>query len=642
MDELHIKDYPFVKEYADVFPDELPGLPPHREVEFTIELVTGAEPISKAPYLMAPIELQELNEQLQELLDRGCIRPNVSPWGASVLFVKKKDGSMRLCVDYMELNKVTIRNRYPLPRIDDLFDQLQGAKYFSKIDLRSGYHQLRVREEDIPKTAFHTRYSHYEFLEVAFLGYIISGRGIKLDLAKVEAITNWPRPSNVTEVRSFLGLAGYSKHFVEGFSSIAFSLTQLMRMGIKFEWNDDRKANIVADALIRKNLGSVVSLITQPHLISDLERLGVELYVRGSGGLEAQKNDAGLDVIRSEVESGKQKHFCVDDEGVIWLGSKLCIPADPIIREKILKEALFIQVPPRYFVTHLSRFFRKNDVIWVVVDRLTKSAHFLPIRETTHVHELAEIFQRDIVRLYGVPVLIVSDWNTRFTSHVGRGSNKLGERGLTLGPKLVRITNEKVEKVKESLKEARSHQKSYADQHRKFGGFEPGDHVFLKVSPCNGVKCFGMKGKLGLRYVGPFDVMEKVGEIAGQEFSGSFSDFVSVLVAIFKLRKEIRYKLLILLEPSEFFKRKLILAESESEDEDNATLSSKFKKLNPHSTQSSVVLSTNEGTIIDDVVQTKLTPRPRIKKKLVKTYHDQQQLKIKYELADETTTDARP
>ena len=117
---------------------------------------------------MAPLELQELKEQLQELLERGVIRLSVSPWGAPVLFVKKKDGSMRLCIDYRELNRVTIRNRYPLPRIDDLFDQLQGAKYFSKIDLRSGYHQLRVRDEDIAKTAFRTRYDHYEFLVMPF------------------------------------------------------------------------------------------------------------------------------------------------------------------------------------------------------------------------------------------------------------------------------------------------------------------------------------------------------------------------------------------------------------------------------------------------------------------------------------------
>nr|GFC69018.1 hypothetical protein [Tanacetum cinerariifolium] len=134
---LSIHDQPIVSEFPNVFPDELPGIPPVREVEFNIELIPGAEPISKAPYHMAPVELKELKDQLQELLERGFIFPSVSPWGAPVLFVKKKDGSMRLCIDYRELHKITIQNRYPLPRIDDLFDQLQGAMHFSKIDLRS-------------------------------------------------------------------------------------------------------------------------------------------------------------------------------------------------------------------------------------------------------------------------------------------------------------------------------------------------------------------------------------------------------------------------------------------------------------------------------------------------------------------------
>nr|GFB03359.1 putative reverse transcriptase domain-containing protein [Tanacetum cinerariifolium] len=163
-----IHDQPIVLEFPDVFPDKLPRIPPVREVEFNIELIPEAEPISKAPYRMALVELKELKDQLQKLLERGFIHPSVSPWGAPVLFVKKKDGSMRLCIDYHELNKITIRNRYPLPRIDDLFDQLQGAMHFSKIDLRSGYHQLRVKEQDISKTAFRIRYGHYEFLVMPF------------------------------------------------------------------------------------------------------------------------------------------------------------------------------------------------------------------------------------------------------------------------------------------------------------------------------------------------------------------------------------------------------------------------------------------------------------------------------------------
>ncbi|GJR40775.1 putative reverse transcriptase domain-containing protein [Tanacetum coccineum] len=149
------------------FPANLPGLPPVRQVEFQINLIPGAAPVARAPYRLAPSEIQELSNQLQELTDRGFIRPSTSPWGAPVLF-KKKDGSFRMCIGYRELNKLTVKNRYPLPRIDDLFDQLQGSSVYSKIDLRSGYHQLRVRNEDIPKTAFRTRYGHYKFQVMPF------------------------------------------------------------------------------------------------------------------------------------------------------------------------------------------------------------------------------------------------------------------------------------------------------------------------------------------------------------------------------------------------------------------------------------------------------------------------------------------
>ncbi|GJT83691.1 putative reverse transcriptase domain-containing protein [Tanacetum coccineum] len=151
-----------------LFPKDLSGLPLTRQVEFQIDLVPGAAPVARAPYRLAPSEMKELSEQLKELSDKGFIRPSSSPWGAPVLFVKKKDGSFRMCIDYRELNKLTVKNRYPLPRIDDLFDQLQGSSVYSKIDLRSGYHQLRVREEDILKTAFRTRYGHYEFQVMPF------------------------------------------------------------------------------------------------------------------------------------------------------------------------------------------------------------------------------------------------------------------------------------------------------------------------------------------------------------------------------------------------------------------------------------------------------------------------------------------
>jgi NAD-dependent dihydropyrimidine dehydrogenase PreA subunit len=168
MMELPLKKILVVCEYADVFPDELPGMPPDRDIEFTIELQLGTTPVSKRPYRMPPAELAELKKQLQELLDKGFIRPSTSPKGCPALFVKKKDESLRLCIDYCPLNAVTIKNKYPLHCIDVLFDQLVGAKMFSKIDLRSGYHQIKIRASDNPKTTFSTRYGLYEFLVMSF------------------------------------------------------------------------------------------------------------------------------------------------------------------------------------------------------------------------------------------------------------------------------------------------------------------------------------------------------------------------------------------------------------------------------------------------------------------------------------------
>ncbi|KAA0041470.1 ty3-gypsy retrotransposon protein [Cucumis melo var. makuwa] len=242
-----------------------------REIDFAIELEPDTAPISRAPYKMAPAWLKELKVQLHELLDKGFIRPSVSHWGAPMLFVKKKDGLMCLCIDYRELNKVTVKNRYPLSRIDDLFDQLQEATVFSKINLRSGYHQLRIRDNDISKTAFRSRYGHYEFIVMSFgltnapavfmdlmnmvfkdfldtfvivfiddiLIYSKTEAEHEEHLHQIEAVTSWPQPSTVSEICSFLGLAGYYRRFVEDFSRIASPLTQLTRKGTPFVWSPD-------------------------------------------------------------------------------------------------------------------------------------------------------------------------------------------------------------------------------------------------------------------------------------------------------------------------------------------------------------------------------------------------------------------
>ncbi|GJU01158.1 putative reverse transcriptase domain-containing protein [Tanacetum coccineum] len=243
-EEKRLEDVPTVRDFPKGFLEDLPGLPPTRQVEFQIDLVPGAAPVARAPYRLAPLEPQELS-------DKGFIRPSSSLWGAPVLFVKKKDGSFWMCIDYRKLNKLTVRNRYPLPRINDLFDQLQGSRVYSKIELRSGYHQLRVRDEDIPKTAFRTRYGHYEFqvmpfgltnAPAVFTDLVNRKNCIHMDPAKIESIKDWDLPKTPTEIHQFLGLAGYYRRFIQGFSKIAKPMTKLTQKNAKFDWSEKAEA----------------------------------------------------------------------------------------------------------------------------------------------------------------------------------------------------------------------------------------------------------------------------------------------------------------------------------------------------------------------------------------------------------------
>ncbi|KAK1432135.1 hypothetical protein QVD17_09027 [Tagetes erecta] len=232
--EKELDKIPVVNEFSDVFPGELSGVPPEREIEFKIDLVPGANLVAKSPYRLAPSEMKELMSQLQDLLDKGFIRPSVSPWGAPILFVKKKDGSTRMCIDYRELNKLTIKNRYPLPRIDDLFDQLQEKDHAQH--LREVLTTLRNEKlyAKFSKCAFWLR-------EVQFLGHVVNAEGILVDSDKIETITKWSPPKTPTEVRSFLGLAGYYQRFIQDFSKIAIPLTKLTRKNSKFEWKPEQE-----------------------------------------------------------------------------------------------------------------------------------------------------------------------------------------------------------------------------------------------------------------------------------------------------------------------------------------------------------------------------------------------------------------
>nr|GEV58888.1 retrotransposon protein, putative, Ty3-gypsy subclass [Tanacetum cinerariifolium] len=344
----------------------LPGIPPARQVEFQIDLVPGAAPVARAPYRLAPLEMKELAEQLQELSEKGFIRPSSSPWGDPVLFVKKKDGSFRMCIDYRELNKLTVKNRYSLPRNDGLFDQLQGSSVYSKINLRSGYHQLRVRKEDILKTTFRTRYGHYEF--------------------------------------------------------------QVMPFEI-LEWK--------------------------------------------------------------------------------W--------------EKITMD----------FITKLPKTTNGYDTIWVIVHRLTTSAHFLPIRENDPAEKLMKLYMKEVVTRHGVHVSIISDRNGRFTSLFWQALHKtLGTRldmNTAYHPETDGQSERTIQTLEYMLRTCVIDFKKSWDRHLpliefsynnsyhtsiKAAPFEALYGVMLKVSPWKGVVRFGKRRKLNPRYIGPFKVLSKVGDVA--------------------------------------------------------------------------------------------------------------------------------
>nr|GEW85843.1 putative reverse transcriptase domain-containing protein [Tanacetum cinerariifolium] len=276
--EKRLEGVPIVRKFPKVFPEDFPRLSPARQVEFQIDLVLGVAPVVRASYRLGLSKMQELSAQLQELSDKWFIRPSSSIWGASVLFFKKKDGSFRMCIDYHELNKLTVKNRYPLSRIDDLFDQLQGSSVYSKIELRSGYHQLRVHDGDILNLAFRTRYGHYEFqvkpfgltnalsifmdsmnwvfkpsLDKNFIVFIddiliysrkkVEHEGMKDILRKFWSYLRRKNctPSFQSAILAFQGLAAYYRRFIEGFSNIAKPMTKLTQKSMKFNWGEQEE-----------------------------------------------------------------------------------------------------------------------------------------------------------------------------------------------------------------------------------------------------------------------------------------------------------------------------------------------------------------------------------------------------------------
>nr|GEU96659.1 putative reverse transcriptase domain-containing protein [Tanacetum cinerariifolium] len=372
--------------FPKVFLEDLSGLPPTRQVEFQIDLVPGAASVVRAPYQLALFEMKKSLEQLQELSEKGFIRPSSSPWGAPVLFVKKKDGSFGMCIDYRELNKLMVKNRYPLPRIDNLFDQLRGYNVYSKIDLRSGYHQLQVREKDIPKMAFKTRYGQYEFQVMPF------------------GLTNAPT--------IFMDLMNKNKKEHEEHLKAILELLKKEELYAKFSKSrkpENIKNEYVGGMLIKNS--------------KDLEKLRMEKLEPHANGTLCLNGESWLPcygdlrtVIMNEshkskysIHPGFEKMYQDMKKLYWWPNMKASIATyDNITMD---------------FVMKLPKSSQGYDTIWVIVDRLAKSAIFVPIRETDPMEKLARMYLKEVVMRHRIHILIICDngprvHNTFHVSHL--------------------------------------------------------------------------------------------------------------------------------------------------------------------------------------------------------------------------------
>ncbi|WVZ49546.1 hypothetical protein U9M48_000893 [Paspalum notatum var. saurae] len=479
-----IKKIPVVSDFPDVFPEELPGLPPDIDVEFAIELVPGTAPVSRRPYRMAPDELKELKVQLQEQLDKGFIRPSSSPWGCPALFVEKKDqGGKRLCVDYRPLNAVTIKNKYPLPHIDILFDQLDGAKVFSKIDLRSGYYQIKIRGEDIPKTAFSTRYGLYEYLVMSFgltnapaffmymMNSVFMNELDKFVVVFIDDILIYSKSEEEHKEHLRIVLNRLREHKLYAkFSKCAFWLKEVSFFG-----------HILSEEGVAVDPSKVKDVLNwkQPETVTEIRSfLGLVGYYRRFIKDFSKTAKPMTSLTKKECEGQLQT----------TLGTKL-------IRSSAYHPQTSGQVE------------RVNQILEDMLRACaltysTKWDECLPLAEFAYNNSYQKSLEMaPFEALYGRRCRTPLNWS------------EPGER-VTFGPELVTQAEEQVKFIHSNLKRAQSRQKSYSDKRRRPLAFEEGDHVYLRVSQMKGVHRFGVKGKLAPRYVGPFKITERCGSVA--------------------------------------------------------------------------------------------------------------------------------
>ncbi|GJZ59006.1 putative reverse transcriptase domain-containing protein, partial [Tanacetum coccineum] len=434
--ESKLSDISVVRDFIEVFPEDLSGLPPQRQVEFRIDLVPGVMPVAKSPYRLAPSKMQELSGQLQELQDNGFIRPSHSPWGAPVLFVKKKDGSFRMCIDYRELNKLTVKNRYPLPRIDDLFDQLQGSlmpfgltnapaifidlmnrvckpnldKFviddiliYSKSKEEHEIH-LRLVLELLRKEKLYAKFSKCEFWlqEVHFLGHVVNQNGIHVDPSKIEAVKKWKAPTTPSEIRSFLGLAEQEEAFQTLKSKLCDALILSLPHGVEdFVVYCDASNQGLGCVLMER--GKVIAYASRQlkiheknYTTHDLELGAVVFALKTWRHYLYGKANVVADALsrKERVKPRRVRAMAMTIQSGVR-GMILAAQSEAFKQENVKakhqRPSGLLQQPkiPKWkwdkitldFITKLPRLKSRHDSIWVIFDRLTKSAHFLAMRE---------------------------------------------------------------------------------------------------------------------------------------------------------------------------------------------------------------------------------------------------------------------
>ncbi|XP_015941749.1 uncharacterized protein LOC107467224 [Arachis duranensis] len=494
-----------LEENKDVMPPELPKqLPPRRKVDHKIELETGAKLPASTPYRMAPPELEELKKQLKDLLDVGFIRPSKAPYGAPVLFQKKHDGSLRLCIDYRALNKVTIKNKYPIPLIADLFDQLGRAKWFSKLYLRSGYHQVRIADGDEPKTTCVTRYGSYEWLvmpfglinapatfctlmneifrlyldwfivvcldnivvysntleehekcsfardEVHFLGHIIKGGTLCIDQGKVKAIKEWEPPNKVSELRSFLGLANYYRRFIKGYSTKAAPLTDLLKKNHSWKWSKE----------CQKAFDELKAAITEGPVLALSDYLKVfEVHTDASdyaiGGVLMQEGHP-IAFESRKLNDTDRRYTVQEKEMTAVVHCKTNVVADALSRKAELAAIYMVE----------------GDIVHTIKEGL----HHDPLAK-----KLVE----------------------------------LAREGKSPGAyHMIKSWEEQADVTRSYLDKAAKRMKKWADKKRRHTSYQVRDKVMIKLLPQQ-FKAFRKVHKgLIRKYEGPFEIIGRIGEVA--------------------------------------------------------------------------------------------------------------------------------